>query len=107
MKKLGINIKCEEEGWRKHILCDQDSPTGGFTIDLLEPFTYLCYDTCDFDVNLFALKKNYLNSIGVKIPLDFEWMDTKKNIREKKRLTIEELIEDCREKKMRPIKGNI
>jgi hypothetical protein len=35
MKKLGIYIKIENDGWRKHILFDDGCPTGGYTADLI------------------------------------------------------------------------
>lgn len=35
MKNLGITIKIEEDGWRKHIIFDEKSPFGGFTVDLI------------------------------------------------------------------------
>lgn len=31
----------------------------------------MCHDTYDFDVNTMYLKKDHLNSIGQKIPLEF------------------------------------
>lgn len=69
MKKLGISVRIEEDGWRKHIMFDYKSPSGGFTADLIQPFTSMTHYTYDFDVNVMYLKKNRLSSIGMKIPL--------------------------------------
>ncbi len=72
MAKLGIETKIEEDGWRRHVIFDEGSITGGFTADLIEPYTSMCHDNYDFDVNTLYLKKGNINSIGQKIPLEFE-----------------------------------
>jgi len=69
MKKLGINILIEEDGWRKHIIFDDKTESGGFTADLIEPYTSMCHDTYDFDVNTLYITKDNINAIGMKIPL--------------------------------------
>jgi len=69
MKKLNISAKVEEDGWRKHVIFDEGVASGGFTADLIEPYTSMCHDTYDFDVNILYIKKDHLNSIGQKIPL--------------------------------------
>lgn len=71
MKKIGISVIIEEDGWRKHVIFDKDAQTGGFTADLIEPYTSMCHDTYDFDVNILYIKKDYLNAIGQKIPLEY------------------------------------
>jgi hypothetical protein len=35
MKKLGINVQIEDDGWRKHIIFDDKTESGGFTADLI------------------------------------------------------------------------
>lgn len=90
MSKLGITITIEEDGWRKHIIFDEHAVTGGFTADLIETYTSMCHDTYDFDVNTLYLKKDNLNSIGQKIPLEFEG--------KKQKIELEELLASCRRK---------
>ena len=72
MKKLGINIQIEDDGWRKHIIFDDKTESGGFTADLIQPYTALTHYTYDFDVNVMYLKKDHINSIGMKVPLEYE-----------------------------------
>ena len=55
--------------WRIHIVFDKDSKTGGFTADLIQPFCQISLDVFDFDVNLFCLKKDWKNAMGLKIDL--------------------------------------
>ena len=55
--------------WRVHVVFDKVAKTGGFTADLIQPFCHISLDTCDFDVNLFYLKKDWKSAIGLKIPL--------------------------------------
>lgn len=69
MKKLGIPVVIEEGGWRKHLLFDDNSTSGGFTADLIEPYTSVTHYTYDFDVNVMFIQRNIINSIGMKIPL--------------------------------------
>jgi len=69
MKKLGISALVEQDGWRKHIIFDDRTESGGFTADLIEPYTSMTHSDYDFDVNIFYIKKDHLNSIGRKIPL--------------------------------------
>jgi len=69
MKKLNISAQVEEDGWRKHIVFDEGVASGGFTASLIEPYTSMCHDTYNFDVNTLYIKKDHLNSIGQKIPL--------------------------------------
>ena len=71
MKRIGIKTLkiVETEGWRKHVTFNANEPSGGFTADLIEPFCHISYDQCDFDVNLFYIQKDCLNSLGLKIPL--------------------------------------
>jgi hypothetical protein len=99
MAKLGIPIKIEEDGWRKHVIFDEGSPTGGFTADLIEPYTSMCHDTYDFDTNILYLKKDNLNSIGQKIPLEFN--------SQKQGISLEEIISSIRKKEMKKLKQNL
>lgn len=69
MKYLGIKIKIEEDGWRKHIIFDEKSPSGGFTVDLIEAYSYISYDQVDYDVNAFYIEKDHLGALGLKIPM--------------------------------------
>jgi len=72
MRKLGISVYIEEDGWRKHIIFDEKSESGAFTADLIEPYTSMTHYTYDFDVNILYIKKGNLNSIGMKIPLEYK-----------------------------------
>lgn len=71
MKKIGIKTVTivETEGWRIHVTFNAHEPSGAFTADLIEPYCHIAYDQCDFDVNLFYIQKDCLNSLGLKIPL--------------------------------------
>lgn len=70
MKKLGITVDIDgRDGWRLHLIFDRGAPTGAFTADLIMPYTTVCQDSCDFDVNLLFVKKDNLNALGQKIPL--------------------------------------
>lgn len=69
MKQLGIGVKIQEDGWRRHILFDEKEKTGGFTVDLIEPYCYISHDQVDFDVNAFYVKKDHLGGLGLKIPM--------------------------------------
>lgn len=71
MAKLGIVTVIEQDGWRKHVIFDFGAPTGGFTADLIQPYTSMCHDSYDFDVNTMYIKKDHLNAIGQKIPLEY------------------------------------
>ena len=51
------------------MLLDDNSSSGGFTVDLIEPFTSITHYTYDFDVNVMYIQRSRLNSIGMKIPL--------------------------------------
>ena len=72
MKKLGIAMDIKEDGWRKHVSFDELSESGGFTADLIEPYTCLTHYTYDFDVNVMYVRKDNINAIGMKIPLVYE-----------------------------------
>lgn len=72
MKKLGISVKIDDsDGWRKHIIFDDKTDTGGFTADLIQPYTAMTQYTFDFDVNVMYIKKDHINSIGMKLPLEY------------------------------------
>lgn len=100
MKKLGISTKIEEDGWRKHIIFDNKTESGGFTADLIEPYTSLTHYTYDFDVNVMYVKKDHLNSIGMKIPLVYE-----NEIQNKKeKVDLDRLLIQCTKKQMVALK---
>ena len=103
MGNFGIHVKIEEDGWRKHVIFDEGVASGGFTADLIEPYTSICHDSYDFDVNTMYIKKDHLNSIGMKIPL--EYVDNINHNTTK--VSLEELISLCRSKKMKMMKHNI
>ena len=60
--------------------------------------------TYDFDVNVMYVKKNNLSSIGMKIPLVYEY--EKQQDRTKHRVTVSlgELMKMCMQKQMKALK---
>jgi hypothetical protein len=64
---------------------------GLFVAYVLEPFASATQDTYDFDTNLMYIKKDHLNSIGLKIPLHYK----SKFDNSEKRIEIDELIDNC------------
>jgi hypothetical protein len=88
--------------WRIHIVFDKDSPTGPFTADLIQPYCQIAHDKCDFDVNLFYLKKNWKGAIGLKIPLEIRPVKSDNDDNDIK-YTLEQLLKNCIDKKMKQI----
>ena len=105
MNKLGITVEMLDDKWRYLIVFDREAPSGGFTMDLIQPFCYISHDRCDFDVNLMYLKSGHYNQIGLKIPLKLRRMATKAN--NEIEVKLEQLIMDCRASRMRNITTNL
>jgi hypothetical protein len=114
MLKLNIQMQVSDpeeclngpDYWRIHIVFDKDSPTGPFTADLIQPYCQISHDKCDFDVNLFYLKKDWKGAIGLKIPVDLRPVKCDNSDYEK-RYTLEELLKNCIDKKMKQINAEV
>ncbi|CAF2546861.1 unnamed protein product [Rotaria sp. Silwood2] len=67
--KLGISCKYYRENWRYILLIDENTRTGPFTMDLIEPHVALTHDRIDFDVSNLVLEKNYTRDLGMRIDI--------------------------------------
>ena len=67
---------------------------------MIEPYTSITHYTYDFDVNVMYIKRNHTNSIGMKIPLEYENGKTH-SIR---RVDLDELMSLCNNKEMFALK---
>lgn len=59
---------------------DEDTATGPFTMDLIEPHAVIAYDSIDFDVNCLYCKKGFTKELGMKVdlrdpPINFDLKD--------------------------------
>ena len=110
MNKLNIRAEITDDGWRFHIVFDKGAPTGGFTADVIQPYCAISHDSFDFDVNVFYLKKNHLKQVGMKIPLELEPIIMEGGKLAKPdaiRVTLEDLILECRKMNMRRTRADI
>ncbi|CAF3353058.1 unnamed protein product [Rotaria sp. Silwood1] len=67
--RFGINCKHYRENWRYILLIDEDTRTGPFTMDLIEPHVALTQDRIDFDVSNLVLEKKYTRDLGMRIDI--------------------------------------
>ncbi|CAF4941334.1 unnamed protein product, partial [Rotaria sp. Silwood1] len=69
LHKFDIKCKYYREEWRYILLIDENTQTGPFTIDLIEPHVALTHDRIDFDVSNLVLEKNYTRDLGMRIDI--------------------------------------
>ncbi|CAF1234620.1 unnamed protein product, partial [Didymodactylos carnosus] len=68
--KFEIETKVYRQDWRYILLFDENSKTGPFTMDLIEPHVVLTHDRIDFDVNNLYVKCDYTKELGQRINLE-------------------------------------
>jgi hypothetical protein len=57
------------EEWRYILLLDENTKTGPFTMDLIEPHVALTHDRIDFDVSNLSLEKDYTKELGMRVDI--------------------------------------
>jgi hypothetical protein len=67
--KYDIICKVYRENWRYVILIDEDTRTGPFTMDLIEPHVALTHDRIDFDVNNLSLEKDFTRDLAMRVDI--------------------------------------
>ncbi|CAM4976352.1 unnamed protein product, partial [Rotaria socialis] len=65
----GIIAKAFKQDWRYVILIDENTKTGPFTMDLIEPHIALTHDRIDFDVSNLSLEKLYTRDLGMRVDI--------------------------------------
>ncbi|CAM4823261.1 unnamed protein product [Rotaria magnacalcarata] len=94
----GIIAKAFKQDWRYVILIDENTKTGPFTMDLIEPHIALTHDRIDFDVSNLSLEKLYTRDLGMRVDITGSpsWIQ------------LETIVENIRRKEfqvLRPIDG--
>lgn len=94
----GITAKVYRQNWRYVILVDEDTKTGPFTMDLIEPHIALTHDRIDFDVSNLSLEKLYTRDLGMRVDITGGACN----------IQLETIVENIRKKEfqvLRPIDG--
>ncbi|CAM4985421.1 unnamed protein product [Rotaria socialis] len=65
----GIIAKAFKQDWRYVILIDENTKTGPFTMDLIEPHIVLTHDRNNFDVINLSLEKLYTRDLGMRVDI--------------------------------------
>ncbi|CAF3958384.1 unnamed protein product [Rotaria sordida] len=65
----GIIAKVFRQYWRYVLLVDENTKTGPFTMDLIEPHIALTHDRIDFDVSNLSLEKLYTRDLGMRVDI--------------------------------------
>ena len=65
----GITATQWRQDWRYVLLIDEDSKTGPFTMDLIEPHIALTHDRIDFDVSNLSLEREYTKDLGMRVDI--------------------------------------
>ncbi|CAF0898682.1 unnamed protein product [Adineta steineri] len=109
-----FDIKCDvvRENWRYIILVDKDTPTGPFTMDLIEPHVALTHDRIDFDVNNLSLEKDFTRDLAMRVdiqqkPYSIELEQIVDNIKNKRFQVLRPIDTQVKERitKMTTIRG--
>jgi hypothetical protein len=69
LHKYHIEFKDFREEWRYVLLLDENTKTGPFTMDLIEPHVALTHDRIDFDVSNLSLEKDYTKELGMRVDI--------------------------------------
>jgi len=69
LHKYQIECLVFREDWRYILLLDQNTKTGPFTMDLIEPHVALTHDRIDFDVSNLSLEKDYTKELGMRVDI--------------------------------------
>jgi hypothetical protein len=94
----GISAKVFRQNWRYVLLIDENTKTGPFTMDLIEPHIALTHDRIDFDVSNLSLEKLYTRDLGMRVDIT----------RQAPSIQLETIVENIRKKEfqvLRPIDG--
>ncbi|CAF3206242.1 unnamed protein product [Rotaria socialis] len=65
--KFDIQCKVFRENWRYAILIDENTRTGPFTMDLIEPHAALMHDRIDFDANNLSIEKDFTRDLAMRV----------------------------------------
>jgi hypothetical protein len=89
LHKYQIQCKVFREEWRYILSFDENTKTGPFTMDLIEPHVALTHDRIDFDVSNLSLEKDYTKELGMRVdiqskPYSIELEITVDNIKNKR-----------------------
>ncbi len=98
--KYDIICKVYREDWRYVILIDENTRTGPFTMDLIEPHVALTHDRIDFDVNNLSLEKDFTRDLAMRV-------DITQNPYSIELETIVDNIKNKRFKVLRPIDNQV
>ena len=69
LHRYQIECKVFREDWRYILLLDENTKTGPFTMDLIEPHVALAHDRIDFDVGNLSLEKDYTKELGMRVDI--------------------------------------
>jgi hypothetical protein len=69
LHKYQIECRMFREYWRYILLLDENTKTGPFTMDLIEPHVALTHDRIDFDVSNLSLEKDYTKELGMRVDI--------------------------------------
>jgi hypothetical protein len=69
LHKYQIEFKVFREEWRYVLLLDENSKTGPFTMDLIEPHVAATHDRIDLDVSNLSLEKDYTKELGMRVDI--------------------------------------
>ena len=89
LHKYGMKCKVHRQAWRYILLIDDETSTGPFTMDLIEPHVALTHDRIDLDVSNLSLEKDYPREIGMRVdiqqrPCSIELESIIENIKQKR-----------------------
>jgi hypothetical protein len=69
LHRYQIECKVLREDWRYVLLLDEQTKTGAFTMDLIEPHIALTHDRIDLDVSNLSLEKDYTKELGMRVDI--------------------------------------
>jgi hypothetical protein len=69
LHKYQIECQVFREDWRYILLLDENTKTGPFTMDLIEPHVASTHDRIDFDVSNLSLEKGYTKELGMRVDI--------------------------------------
>ncbi|CAF2245743.1 unnamed protein product [Rotaria magnacalcarata] len=68
--KHQIECRVFREPWRYILLIDENTKTGPFTMDLIEPHVALTHDRIDFDVSNLLVEEDYTKELGMRVDIE-------------------------------------
>ncbi|CAF1126013.1 unnamed protein product [Rotaria sordida] len=69
LHRYGIMATPWRQDWRYVLLIDENTKTGPFTMDLIEPHIALAHDRIDFDVSDLSLERGYTKDLGMRVDI--------------------------------------